>query len=222
MILTDEQLHQISEKYWRPMGTLATSEVRDMFDTVTDLQAQLAASREELDSLKQQWNALQDYIHKTDFETRPAEKQAERAAVLEHVVDRIASFTGPHGGWTDGPKQFHAAILALETSTDRSALDRYVEDAIEAAYGDAQNQLAAWFKKEGTRPTAVPAFFYNRKIRAVPAAPEAAREDRERRILLEEAEKWNNNAGVTRLDSISEWAIFRLNQLRAVPAEGEK
>lgn len=59
-----------------------------------------------------------------------AEIQAERAAVLEHVVDRIASFTGPHGGWTDGPKQFHAAILALETPTDRLALDRYVEEMV--------------------------------------------------------------------------------------------
>jgi hypothetical protein len=40
-----------------------------------------------------------------------------------------------------------------------------------------------------------------------------------REAKLEEAEVWNNNAGVTRLDLVSEWAKFRLNGFHSLPID---
>jgi hypothetical protein len=54
-----------------------------------EVDKRVADLRDELDSLKRQWNALQDYIHKTDFETRPAEIALARAG-MRMAVARLA------------------------------------------------------------------------------------------------------------------------------------
>jgi hypothetical protein len=107
--------------------------------------------------------------------------QAERAAVLTEAAKRLET----RGKWIESVPakvisasaiaEFDKAVaelLSLISTTDRLALDRYVEEKV-------------------------------------------------REARLAEAEIWNNNAGVKRLDLTSDWAIFRLNQLRAVPAAPE-
>lgn len=70
-------------------------------------------AKDELDSLKQQWNALQDYIHKTDFETRPREIKEVKEEMRERAAREIFTSCSATGGWLDSPKAVAAAIRAL-------------------------------------------------------------------------------------------------------------
>lgn len=45
MKLTKEQWLQLSAMYWRPGGRLCTAEMRDLFDTIDALEAELASER---------------------------------------------------------------------------------------------------------------------------------------------------------------------------------
>lgn len=122
----------------------------DLLDTITDLQAQLSASREKMDcghpKMSQKPLFMVDNLDEgPQLYTCAlcAEIQVERAAVLELAAEILDSeiryhmkMNGPHGFCEDygctSLTEYAKQIRAL--ATNRLALDRYVEEKVRAEH----------------------------------------------------------------------------------------